>query len=279
MRAVVVGAGGRIGRAFTANTPGTVGLTRERLDVTDRAAVEAIDWRRFDAIVNAAAFTAVDTAELPSSKARLEVNSAGAANLARVAERHGLLLVHFSSDYVLAGAGDTPVLETVGPGPLSEYGRSKASGDRAVEAHSPWHYIVRTSWVVGPGRNFVTDMATLARRGEHVTIVDDQRGRPTFADDLAEGVRTLMISGAAAGTYNVTNGGEPTTWAALARQVFEHFGRADHVTGRSTEAFMTEFPRKARRPLNSVLDLRKAAAVGVRLPRWEDQLKQYLTRL
>jgi dTDP-4-dehydrorhamnose 3,5-epimerase len=162
------------------------------------------------------------------------------------------------------------------PNPLSVYGRSKADGD--VQAgHVTKHYLVRTTWVVGQGSNFVRTMTGLADRGVSPTVVDDQIGRLTFTADLAAGIAHLLRTRAPYGTYNLTNEGEPASWADVAAAVFAARGRsADDVGRTSTEAYFAGKPQAAVRPLNSVLDLAKIRATGF-VPRyWRTALTEYL---
>jgi dTDP-4-dehydrorhamnose reductase len=277
MRAVIVGAAGLVGRSLARCFPEATRLSRSDLDIGDSDAVDRFDWSGYDVLINAAAYTAVDAAELPAGRAAAwRSNHTGAASLADMAAQHGLLMVHLSTDYVLSGRTPGPQTEDAPVRPLNEYGRSKAAGDSEV-ARAPKHYLIRTSWVVGEGENFVRKMLRLAHAGERPTIVEDQIGRLTFADDLCAAIRKLIDGRADFGTYNVTNSGEPTSWAEIARNVFVAAGRrAADVSGRTTQEFLAEFPEKAERPLNSVLDLTKAEKAGINLPDWEPRLKEYV---
>lgn len=138
------------------------------------------------------------------------------AHLSRIATQHNITLVHVSSDYVFDG-GNTTHDENEKPSPLGVYGQSKAAGDAAVSV-VPKHYIVRTSWVIGDGINFVATMASLAKRGIKPLVVDDQIGRLTFAEEIAAGIHHLLGSSPAYGTYNLTNDGAPQSWADVARR-------------------------------------------------------------
>jgi dTDP-4-dehydrorhamnose reductase len=236
-RTVVLGAHGQLGRALAAALPEASVLSRSEFDLTDPAAYERMDWNDVDTIINAAAFTAVDHAETPDGRREAwAVNVTAVAALARVAIRHGLTLVTVSSDYVFDGlVEDHPVDEPVSP--LGVYGATKAAGE-AVTSTVPRHYVVRTSWVVGEGRNFVSTMRDLARRGIRPDVVDDQLGRLTTADELAEGILTLLRTGAPYGVHHVTGGGATRSWADIAREVFVAEGRdpAD-VHGVSTSEY------------------------------------------
>ncbi|MEU7811040.1 dTDP-4-dehydrorhamnose reductase [Pseudonocardia sp. NPDC049154] len=277
MRALVLGAGGQLGKALAAALPTARALTHAELDLTDKAAVAAVDWSAFDTVLNAAAYTKVDAAETPEGRRRAwAANALAPAALARIATEHDLRLVHVSTEYVFDGTHEGPIPETAEIAPLSAYGASKAAGDAAV-ATTPRHWIVRPTWVIGDGANFARTMRTLAHKGVSPTVVADQIGRPTLASDLATGILGLLD--AAPGTYHLTNDGEPASWADVARFVFAASGRNTHdVTDTTTAAYFADKPEAARRPLNSVLDLTKAAKAGVTLPDWRESLEAYLAR-
>ena len=275
MTIAVLGAGGQLGRALTALLPDARALHRADLDVTDAAAVAAHDWSGVDVLINAAAYTAVDKAETPQGRiAAWAANATAVAHLAAAANAHGMTLVHVSSEYVFDGRTTGPILEDAPLCPLGAYGASKAAGEVGAR-FAARHLVVRTTWVVGDGANFVRTMLGLAARGVSPAVVDDQIGRPTFATDLAAGIVGLLD--APAGVYHLTNTGEPASWADVARATFALGGRdqAD-VTGTTTAAYFADKPQAAPRPLNSVLDLAKAAAVGVELPPWRDGLADYV---
>lgn len=277
MTVVIVGANGQLGRALQREFPDAVALDRAALDVTDAAAVAAFDWEGVDVVLNAAAWTAVDAAEDPANLAAVRAANVDAVgHLARAAEAAGAALVHISSEYVFDGTYDGPIPEDAPPHPLSVYGQSKADGD-ARAASVTRHYVVRTTWVVGDGGNFVRTMVGLADRGVSPTVVDDQIGRPTFAADLAAGIAHLLRTRAPHGTYNLTNCGDPASWADVAAAVFAARGRpADDVGRTSTEEYFADKPGTAVRPLNSVLDLSKIAAAGFAARDWREALREYL---
>lgn len=182
--------------------------------------------------------------------------------------------MHVSSDYVFDGARESHG-ETEPFTPLGVYGQTKAAGD-AVVSMVPRHYIVRTSWVIGEGNNFVRTMASLAGRGIEPSVVNDQVGRLSFTEDIAAGIRHLLESEAEYGTYNLSNDGEPQSWAQVARDVFELSGRGrDAVTGVSTEEYFRG-KSAAPRPLNSALDLGKIKVSGFQPRPARDALKAYL---
>ncbi len=279
MRAVIVGANGQLGRGLRRQFPEAIALDRAALDVTDSGAVAAFDWSGVDVVLNAAAWTAVDAAEEPANLAAVRAANVDAVgHLAEAGEKQGFTLVHVSSEYVFDGRHDGPIPETLEPSPLSVYGRSKADGDRQA-ARLERHYLIRTTWVVGDGGNFVATMASLADRGVRPAVVADQVGRPTFTDDLAGGIAHLLATRASFGTYNLTCAGEPASWADVAAAVFEARGRpADDVRRVTTAEYFADKPWAAPRPLNSVLDLAKVTAAGFSPRDWRHGLAEYLAR-
>jgi dTDP-4-dehydrorhamnose reductase/dTDP-4-dehydrorhamnose 3,5-epimerase len=275
---LVIGADGQVGRALLVAFPGARAVTHAELDLTDREALERWPWHEHDVVINAAAYTAVDAAETAEGRRTAwAVNAAGPAALARIAHRHALTLVHFSTDYVYDGtAGEHDEDEPVSP--LGVYGQTKAAGDSAV-ATTPRHYLVRTSWVIGDGANFVVTMARLADQGANPTVVDDQVGRLGFADEIARATRHLLDRGAPYGTYHVSNSGPPTSWADVARQVFALRGRrAEDVRPVTTEEYAAG-RATAPRPASSVLSLHKLEATGFEPVDAREALQNYLARL
>lgn len=264
-KVLVLGAGGQLGRALRDAYARAANVEfAERADV-DLAAVEtARRWRDYDTIINAAAYTAVDSAETPEGRAAAwATNVAGVAALARIAAAHDIMLVHVSSDYVFDGNASRPYREDDPVSPLGVYGQTKAAGD-ALVATVHRHYIVRASWVIGDGRNFVRTMLSLADRGVDPAVVNDQHGRLTFTSELAKAIRHLIETRAPYGTYNVTGSGSATSWAAVARRTFELAG---HDPNRVTEVSTAEYYADATqpvapRPFNSVLDLTKIQSAG-----------------
>lgn len=281
-KVLVVGAGGQLGRALRdelGDSPRIEWATRADFDLGDPDVLTARRWRDYDTIVNAGAYTAVDLAETADGrKDAWAANAAGPAALARIATENGITLVHVSSDYVFDGTSPRAYREDDKLCPLGVYGQSKAAGDLAV-ATTPRHYILRTSWVIGDGKNFVRTMASLAERGIDPSVVDDQRGRLTFATEIARAISHLLDSRAPYGTYNVTGGGDPRTWAEIAGDIFALTGAdRSRVTGVSTADYFSNAEGPvAPRPLNSVLELAKIEATGF-VPRdAAEQLREYLS--
>ena len=277
-RTLITGANGQVGRELAHSFQGATLVDLDELDLTDARALAEWPWHEYGVVLNAAAYTAVDAAETPEGRrAAWAANAAAPAALARIADRHELILVHYSTDYVFDGAdvvGGHREDESFSP--LGVYGQTKAAGDLAVST-SNRHYILRTSWVVGDGQNFVRTMQRLAQDGTSPAVVHDQIGRLTFTDELARATRHLLEGEAPYGTYNVTNAGAPQSWADVARSVFEASGRdpAD-VTPASTDEYGAG-KSLAPRPRNGVLSLEKLAATGFDSQPAEDALRAYLT--
>lgn len=274
---LVTGANGQLGRALRDVFPDAEFTTRDELDIAAADLESARPWRQYEAIINAAAYTAVDAAETPEGRqVAWQINATAVANMSRVATKYGVTLIHYSTDYVFNG--ETPVHdEAESFSPISVYGQTKAAGDIAA-AVAPRHYILRTGWVIGDGSNFVRTMQSLAERGLQPNVVNDQIGRLTFTSDLARATGHLLRSRASYGTYNVTNDGEPASWATIAADVFELTGhdRSD-ITGITTEQYYADKPGIAPRPLQSTLNIAKIKSVGYAPQPWTTALRDYLT--
>ncbi|WP_188895728.1 sugar nucleotide-binding protein [Microlunatus endophyticus] len=274
-RTVIIGGNGQVGRALTAALPDAEVTDRAVLDLSDPQSLEKFDWRSYDTVINAAAYTAVDASETPEGRrAAWATNVAGVAALAEIARRHRLTLVHISSDYVFDGSTG-PHGEDEPLTPLGVYGQTKAAGD-VIVAGVPQHYILRTSWVVGDGGNFVGTMIKLADSGVRPSVVDDQIGRLTFADDIARAAGHLLAGRPAYGVYNLTSAGESQSWASIAKSIFTARGRsAEDVTPVSTEVYGAG-KDLAPRPRNSLLDLSKIVATGFEPRDGGEALADYL---
>jgi dTDP-4-dehydrorhamnose 3,5-epimerase len=282
-KVLVLGASGQLGRALRlalGDADHIEYATRADLDLSSSELGTARRWRDYETIVNAAAYTAVDLAETPAGRADAwAANVTGVAALAKIAAEHRITLVHVSSDYVFDGSNVRPYGEDDAFAPLGVYGQTKAAGD-AVVATVPRHYIVRTSWVIGDGNNFVRTMASLAARGIDPKVVDDQVGRLTFTDDIARGILHLVERKAPYGTYNLTGAGDTMSWAEVARQVFALTGSdPDRVQAVSTaDYFAGVAPPVAPRPRNSALDLSRITAVGFQPQDARIALRDYVNR-
>lgn len=272
---VIIGAKGQLGTALRTQYPGSRAVDMDELDITAPAAVDVFDWSTTKVILNAAAYTNVDGAESPDGRVAVwKVNASGVDNLARVAARHDITLVHISTEYVFDGR-QNPHSEDEPFSPLSSYGSAKAAGDLAASL-APKHYICRTSWLIGEGKNFVRTMIGLGQKGIAPTVVNDQIGRLTFTPELVRIIDHLLAHNAPYGTYNSTNGGEPASWADVTRAVFAAGNFDLHVTDTTTADYFADKPEAAKRPLNSVLDLQKLQQAGLTPRDWHEALTEYV---
>jgi len=260
MRVLVTGAGGQVGSELLValRDLDVVGLTHAQLDVADREAVaEAVRAAAPDVVVHAAAWTAVDACEEYPARAR-RVNADGTAHVVAAARAVGARVCYVSTDYVFDGTKADPYVETDAPNPLSVYGRTKLAGERALD---PDDVVVRTSWVCGRhGANMVKTILRLAAEPGPLRFVEDQRGHPTFADDLAAGIARLLAADVP-GTYHMTNQGA-VSWYEFAREVLEAAG---HDPERVEPVPTSAMPRPAPRPANSVLENAALRAAGLPL--------------
>ena len=282
MRVLLFGASGQVGHALLGLHPDGitwVPVTRQDCDLTDATAV-----RRFvksigpDAIVNAAAYTAVDRAE-SDREICIAVNALAPAAMAQAAETLRIPMIQYSTDYVFDGSKTAPYVEDDATGPRNVYGASKLDGEQRILATGASALVLRTSWVYSNhGANFLKTMLRLGAERPELRIVADQQGAPTSAPAIAAATVRLLESEAALlpakrGVYHMTAAGA-TTWHGFAAAIFR---RAGGPTPRLTPIATADYPTPAARPANSVLDnSRFAAAFGFRLPEWESQLEAVL---
>lgn len=270
-RYLIAGANGMLGRDLQRALAGreVLALGRTELDVTDAAAVAAA-VEGVDAVINAAAYTAVDDAET-NEDAAYAINATGAENLARAAAAAGARMIQVSTDYVFHGDATSPYSEDAPLDPLGAYGRTKAAGERLVREAHPGAHIVRTAWLYGEhGGNFAHTMLRLAAARDTVSVVTDQVGQPTWTGDLATAIVALLDSDAPAGAYHGTNGGS-ASWFDFARAVFEVSGLdPERVLPTDSAAFV----RPAPRPSYSVLGHDAWQRAGIAAPRdWRAALE------
>jgi dTDP-4-dehydrorhamnose 3,5-epimerase len=271
----IVGANGQLGKALQAKYPRAKAVDSDQLDITSQTSVQGFDWSNIKVILNAAAYTNVDGAESAEGRiAAWKVNAQAVGYLAQAARQHNLTLVHISTDYVFDGRlnehqEDEPL------SPLSVYGASKAAGDLLV-GQTPQHYILRTSWVIGDGQNFVRTMLGLGQKGVAPTVVHDQVGRLTFTSQLVSAIDHLLSKRAPAGTYNVSNSGPAASWADITRQIFKDAGYDLTVSNTTTVDYYAGKDGIAPRPLNSQLNLDKIQASGLTLRDWQQDLQVYV---
>jgi dTDP-4-dehydrorhamnose reductase len=273
---LVTGSYGQLGRAVLAAAAerglSAEGHDQDTLDIASAAAVlECVERTRPGAVVNCAAYTAVDACEADEALATL-VNGTAVGHLAAACNAVGARLVHVSTDYVFAGDGRRPYREEDPTGPLSAYGRSKLVGE-AEARRARRHLVARTAWLYGRGgRNFVETIRTQIEAGAtRLRVVGDQLGSPTLGDDLAVALLDLLAA-EAEGVVHVVNSGV-TSWHGFATEIARGLG-ADVAVDEVTTA---EFPRPAPRPAYSVLDTsRLTRLLGASLPTWQDGLRRYL---
>lgn len=273
----IVGANGQLGTALRQKYPSAKFADQAELDITNKESVENFDWLGIKYILNAAAYTSVDAAESAEGRTLAwAVNADAVANLVSVSAQHDMTLVHISTDYVFDGTKKIHN-EDEAFAPLSTYGASKAAGDIAVSL-APKFYILRTSWVIGEGKNFVRTMLELGKKGISPTVVADQIGRLTFTGELVRAIDHLLKSNAPYGTYNVSNDGESKSWADITRKIFELADLNNTVTDTTTAEYYAGKEGVAPRPLQSTLNLAKIQATGFESRDWVDDLKQYIQK-
>jgi dTDP-4-dehydrorhamnose reductase len=282
MRLLVFGRTGQVARELARNLPAGWSarfLDRAEADLADPAAcAAAVAGAAADAVINAAAWTAVDKAEAEEAAATV-VNGAAPAAMARVAADRGLPFLHVSTDYVFDGSGTAPFHPDSPVAPLGAYGRSKRAGEDGVRAAGGVHLILRTSWVFSAhGTNFVRTMLRLGAEREALRVVADQTGGPTPAADIARAllaVADALRDGAPGGTHHFA-GAPDTTWADFARAIMAGAGLPCRIEDIAT----ADYPTPARRPANSRLDCSGlAAAYGIARPDWRQGLADVLAEL
>jgi dTDP-4-dehydrorhamnose 3,5-epimerase len=204
------------------------------------------------------------------------VNASAVANLAAICRERDITIVHLSTDYVFDGTKN-PHTEEEAFSPLSVYASTKAAGDIAAASVSK-HYIVRTCWVIGEGKNFVLTMLGLGQKGIDPTVVSDQVGRLTFTSELVRAIDHLLTTQAKFGTYNVSNGGDPASWAEITRLIFKYAGFSNKVTDTTTAEYFSDKEGIAPRPLSSTLDLSKIEQTGFKSVDWHNDLEAYVNK-
>ena len=278
---VILGKNGQLGRELQEVYPEALALDLGDVDITSEESLNKIDWSDKSLIINAAAWTAVDEAEKPENKEKVfAVNGKGPANLAKLAKENNLGLIHISSDYVFDGTKKNHS-EDEAFAPLSVYGESKADGDQAIiNSGLGDYYILRTSWVVGNGNNFIKTMYELAKKGIKPSVVDDQFGRLTFTSELVRAINYLLTIKAPYGVYNVTNSGEINSWCDIAKKVYELSGHNENdVAGVSTEEYYAGKEFIAPRPMFSDLDMSKIHETGFGSHDYEPIMEEYINDL
>lgn len=285
---LATGGSGQIGtglRQLGGDRFALVAPSRAELDLTDPAAIaRVIASRDWAAVINCAAYTAVDRAETDRDAA-FALNADAPRRLAEATGQRGIPLLHVSTDYVFDGHKPSPYGEDDPVAPLSVYGASKEAGERAVRAANARHVILRTAWVVSPwGANFVKTMLRVGSERPEIRVVDDQHGCPTGALDIAATLvglaeRLIADRNAPTGTYHFVNAGE-ATWFEVARAIFDHVQRAGHGVPALQPIPTSGYPTAARRPANSRLATAKIARDhGIVARDWRPMLDEILVAL
>lgn len=276
---LVFGSSGQVATELRERLPDAMFLGRAQADLSKPSdIVRTIAEIRPEAIINAAAYTAVDKAEEEEALA-LKINADAPGMMAQAAASLDIPLVHISTDYVFDGSGEEPFTTDAKTAPLGAYGRTKLAGEAAIADIAPTCAILRTSWVFSPhGANFLKTMLRLSETRDRLTIVADQVGGPTPASAIA--AACVKIAGllkddpSKAGTFHFS-GAPDVSWADFAREIFRQAGRPVSVEDIPTSAYTTP----ARRPLNSRLDCRSLSAVGLDRPDWKAGVAETLAKL
>ena len=251
-----------------------IGVDIDEMDITDADQVNKVIKAAPDAVIHCAAYTAVDAAEDNEEICR-KVNAQGTENIAKVCEELDIKMMYISTDYVFNGQGERPWEPDDEREPLNVYGQTKYEGELAIEEHVKKFFTVRIAWVFGVnGKNFIKTMLNLGKTHDHLTVVNDQTGSPTYTYDLAR-LLVDMIQTDKYGRYHATNEGL-CTWYEFACEIFKQAGMDVSVAPVSSD----EYPAKAKRPSNSRMDKSKLTANGFQpLPTWQDALSRYLKEI
>ena len=273
----ITGANGQLGTALRSKYPGARFADIDELDITLEESVNKYDWSNTEVILNAAAYTNVDGAETPEGRvASWKVNAKAVGYLSAIARKNDITLVHISSDYVFDGTKSMHK-ENEDLSPLSVYGSSKAAGDLIIGT-LPKHYVLRTSWVIGEGKNFVRTMLEIGKKGINPTVVSDQIGRLTFTSELVRAIDHLLSTKAPYGVYNISNDGETASWASITKKIYETAGLKNTVSETTTDEYFMGKENIAPRPLKSSLDLSKIKSTGFTSIDWESELNRYIEK-
>ena len=277
---IVTGCNGQLGKAINREYKGDreyelVNTDVEELDITDvEAVLKFVGEVKPYAIINCAAYTAVDKCEVDADNA-YRINAIGPRNLAIAAERYGAKLMHVSTDYVFSGDGTRPYTEFDAPAPKSMYGTTKLAGEEFVKNFTKRYFIVRTAWLYGEGKNFVKTMLRLAENNSEVNVVMDQVGSPTSATELAKAIKVLLPTD----NYGIFHGTceGVCSWADFTEEIFRLAGRDCKVNRITSEDYKKMFPGSADRPAYSVLEnYMLKLTTGHMFADWKDAIAVYV---
>ena len=250
------------------------------LDITNMQAVlEFVEKEKPDYIINCAAYTAVDKAE-EAGEIVEKINADGPGNLAKAAKQNNCALVHISTDYVFGGELDInkDYKESDEKNPVTAYGITKLHGEEQIQANTDQFYIFRTAWLYGDGNNFVRTMLKLGESKNEISVVADQHGSPTYAEDLANIIGEAIEKKIPYGIYNATNQGY-TTWYEFTKKIFEYAKIDCKVNPVTTEQYIEMMKiTQAKRPKNSQMSKQKLLDQKITIPKWQEALKRYLAK-
>lgn len=282
MKIMITGAYGQLGNALKRELAGdssleTIFTDVDTLDITDPTVLNRFfDDNPVDMVINCAAYTAVDRAESDDLKAAA-INTGAVGNLGQAAAKHGMKVIHVSTDYVFSGEGFRPYEENDEPYPQSIYGRTKLEGEGLLTSFSNNAMIIRTAWLYSEfGNNFVKTMLRLSDERDEINVVSDQIGTPTYAGDLAHAIHEVIQHERwQPGIYHFTNEGV-ASWYDFTKAIFEIAGKKTKVNPIRT----SQYPTPAKRPLYSVLSKDKIKRnYGIEIPYWRDSLCRCLSEL
>ena len=280
MKILITGANGMLAKSVRKRLEGNELICTDvaELDITNEEAVlNKIKEVKPEYIINCAAFTAVDKAETAGEIVE-KINADGPRNLAKAAKENDCVLIHISTDYVFGGDLDIEkdYKEDDPKNPVTAYGITKLHGEEAIQENTDKYYIFRTAWLYGDGNNFVRTMLKLGETKDEISVVNDQHGSPTYAEDLANFIGEAIEKKIPYGIYHATNEGY-TTWYDFTKAIFEYAGIICNVNPVSTEEYIEMMKiTQAKRPENSQMSKDKLKAQGIKIPNWEDGLKRYL---
>lgn len=284
MKVLLTGAQGQLGHCFRDIFPSNwklIALNHLQFDITDYSVVERLlTIYKPEIIVNTAAYTAVDNAEIEQELA-YKVNVLGSKNLAIASNKHNVRLFHISTDYVFDGNKKTPYLETDFTNPINIYGKTKRDGELVILENDPSAIIIRTSWLFSEyNNNFVKTMLKLAIEKNEITIVDDQLGNPTYAGDLAKAILDLFKKEIDGGIYHYC-GNVSTTWYLFAKEIFDialKQGLLSHIP-KISPIHSKDYITKVSRPLFSVLSTKKLDKYGIKNSDWQKKLETCISKI
>jgi dTDP-4-dehydrorhamnose reductase len=282
MKILITGANGMLAKSVRSKLANNELICTDvaELDITNQEAViEFVEKNKPEYIINCAAFTAVDKAETAGEIVE-KINAEGPKNLAIAANKYNAKLIHISTDYVFGGNLDISKAysEEDEKNPVTEYGRTKLLGEEEIKQNCKEYYIFRTAWLYGDGNNFVRTMLKLGSSKDEISVVSDQHGSPTYAEDLAQIIKEAIEKNVPYGVYHTTNEGF-TTWYDFTKAIFEKANITCKVNPVTTEEYIKMMNVvQAKRPENSQLSKAKLNSVGIEIPTWENALDRYLKK-